>query len=376
MRLNKSEQNSGAVISILGITLLTTFLSIGIIGFESEANFLFIVGTSFLMTVCLGTILLWHYRRRGEASVIDYLNVGIQRYVLAIMMMLYGIDKLLGNFFDYQLFALDTRLADVSEFELAWFFYGKNRWQELFTGIMEFVPALFLLRRKSYFVAALILLPVTAQVVLLNLFFKIGGITFPVSLILMACNSYIIYSQKDKIIHFFRWLSFDPIVALTGTARTVVRILKGAGIALVCLLLVAKLRPAIFRPALHKKYEALVGVYNLKGIKKNGVTVRPDSLCYKDLYIERQARWNILRRENGQTEAFVFGINAANDSVQLLINKGGIGDGPDIMDTATALKGRYLLKGKSLKISGTQQNNFLELTYERQDHIRPKKWFW
>lgn len=132
MTLNKREQNSGAFISMLGITLLITYFSIGIIGFESEASFLFIVGFSFTLAVCLGVLLLWRYRRKGAEPVIDYLNIGVQRYVLAIMMMLYGIDKLLGNFFDYQLFALDNKLVNVSEFQLAWFFYGKNRWQELF----------------------------------------------------------------------------------------------------------------------------------------------------------------------------------------------------------------------------------------------------
>ena len=61
-------------------------------------------------------------------------------------------QKLGGTFFDYQLFALDSKLMDVSEFELAWYFFGKNRYQELFVGFMEFIPGILLLSRRTYYI--------------------------------------------------------------------------------------------------------------------------------------------------------------------------------------------------------------------------------
>ena len=82
-------------------------------------------------------------------------------------------------------------------------------WQELFAGVMELVPGLLLLNRRTYFIGALILLPVTGQVFILNFFFKIGGITFPAAVILLACNLYIVYSEKEKIVQFFRSLDFS-----------------------------------------------------------------------------------------------------------------------------------------------------------------------
>jgi len=310
---------------------------------------------------------------------IDYLNIGTQRYILAILMVLYGIDKLLGNFFDYQLFALDSKLADVSEFQLSWYFYGKNHWQELFTGIMEFVPGILLLRRKTYYIAAIILLPVTAQVFLLNLFFKIGGITFPAAMILLACNLYIIYSQKEKIILFFKSLNFNIISQpFSGTTKIVVKTLKGIGYFLVFMVIFIKVKPALFKSSYQKKYQGLVGVYSLKEVRKNGIVHTPadDSLYYKDLYIEKQDRWNILRRSDGKTEAFLLKINTHNDSIGLYINKGGIGDEPDIIDYATALKGVYKLVGNTFTINAVQLKDTLQLTYEKQDHLKPKKWFW
>ena len=378
MTLNKREQNIGAIISLLAITLILLYLAISILGFSTEMAFLSVIGISFLVSSSLCLIVLRKYRKEHNPAMIDYLNVGTQRYILAILMAMYGIDKLVGNFFDYQLFALDSKLNDVSEFQLAWFFYGKNRWQELFTGVMEFVPALFLLRRRTYYVAAIILLPVTAQVFLLNLFFKIGGITFPVATVLLACNLYIIYSQKEKIILFFRSLNFKMTDTFSATTGTVIKVFRGVGIFLICAVVFIKVKPIFLKSTSQKKYQGLVGVYAFKEMKKNNIAYTPakDSLYYKDLYIEKQSRWNILRKFDNETEAFILKLNSDCDSMCLYLNKGGTGDGPDIIDSATAFKGVYKLSGKYLNVRGIQKNDTLDIVYEKQESIKAKSWFW
>ena len=379
MTLSKKEQNIGAFISFWAITLLLVYISLSLLGLNNEIAILTTMGSVLLVSMCLCIIVLRKYRKEHNPFMIDYLNIGTQRYILAILMIFYGIDKIMGNFFDYQLFALDSKLTDVSEFQLSWFFYGKNRWQELFTGIMEFVPGLLLLPRRTYYVAAIILLPVTAQVFLLNLFFKIGGITFPAATILLACNLYIIYSQKEKIILFLKSLDFNIInQPLTGKSKAVVKALKSVGYFLVFMVLFIKIKPAFFKSAYQKKYQGLVGVYTLKEIKKNGVEYRPvgDSLVYKDLYIEKQDRWNILRRFDDKTDAFMLKLNTHNDSIAVYINKGGIGDDPDIIDSTTALKGVYKMDGKYLAINAVQLKDTLQLTYEKQERLKPKRWFW
>lgn len=379
MPLNRIEQNAGTFISFWSITLFLVYLGLAILGFNDEIAVLSTIGMAFLIALCLCLLLLRKYRKAQNSPMIDYLNIGVQRYILAILMIFYGIDKLLGNFFDYQLFALDAKLTDLSEFQLAWFFYGKNHWQELFTGIMEFVPGLFLLRRKTYYRAALILLPVTAQVFLLNLFFKIGGITFPAASILLACNVYLLYSQKEKIILFFRSLNFTILQQpLTGKTKAIVTLLKSIGLFLVFFVVFVKIKPVVFTSAGQKTYQKLVGVYTLKEMKKNGSTYSPasDSLYYKDLYIEKQDRWNILRRFDDKTEAFILKINSQNDSIALYINKGGIGDDPDIIDSATAIKGRYKLEGNNLTINALQSKDTLQLVYIRQEKLKAKTWFW
>ena len=119
-------------------------------------------------------------------------------------------------------------------------------------------------------------------------------------------------------------------------------------------------------------------MYSLESMKKNNVDYTPtstDSLYYKDLYIEKQSRWNILRRFNTNTDAFILELIKSTDSVALYINKCGIGDSPDIKDSLTVLKGTYLVDNNMLTINGVQLNDTLQLNYQRQS-LKPKQWFW
>ena len=98
-------------------------------------------------------------------------------------------------------------------------------------------------------------------------------------------------------------------------------------------------------------------------------------MYYKDLYIEKQSRWNILRRFDNVTEAFILNIGNDSDSISIYINKGGIGDDKDIIDYTTVLKGTYSLDNNRLIINAIQLNDTLQLNYKKQN-IMPKSWFW
>ncbi len=375
MNLPKRDQNLGAVISLFVIALFLLYVVLGITGFNDRA--LIVLGVPLVVAMIGCIVVIRKYRKENKPEAIDYLNVGIQRHLLGLFMIFYGLPKLFGGFFDYQLFALDTKLVDVSEFELAWYFYGKNRWQELFSGVMEFIPGIMLLNRRMYYFGAIILLPVTAQVFILNFFFKIGGVTFPAAAVLLACNLYILYSQKEKIVQFIKSLDFAPQITFTGKTLLLVKFCKGVVIILVVLFVGLSAKRFLFKSDDQRKYAGLVGMYTLESMKKNALDYTPtanDSQYYKDLYIEKQSRWNILRRFNNETNAFILELSNT-DSVALYINKGGIGDSPDIKDSETVLKGTYTLNDDVLTIRGVQLSDTLQLAYKKQ-RLEPKGWFW
>lgn len=377
MNLNKPEQYIGILISILAILLFFSYFFLATLKIENKTLAFILFSVSSIISIGSYIVFLVRLRKSNKLVEIDYINIGIQRYVLGMFMIIYGVPKLFGAFFDYQLFALDQKLVNVSEFELAWYYYGKNNWQELVSGILEFVPALFLFNRKTYYVASIILLFITSQVFILNSFFKIGAITFLASTILLACNIYILYSQKKRIIEFFKSLHFSKRLNFSNTQGKAIKVLKRVGISLALLLIVIKTKPHIFKSDYQKKYENLVGKYSIERVVKNNGHITPNnnSNIYKDLYIEKQHRWNILRDFKNNTSAFILKLNESNDSISIYINKGGIGDSPDIIDSTSVLKGIYTLTNNTLLIKGIQQKDTLELTYSKQN-LEPKKWLW
>jgi hypothetical protein len=377
MQLSRVEQNIGVFITFFSMVLFLLYFNFMLIGVDNTNHLLIGLGGSFLTALGLVIFIFRYLRKRNSTVEIDYLNVGMQRYILGAFMVFYGVPKLLGDFFDYQIFALDSKLMDITDFELAWYYFGKNRWQELVSGILEFIPGLFLLHRRTYYLAALILLPVTAQVFILNLFFKIGGLTFPASIILLACNIYIIYSQKESILLFFRNLNFSFDIKLPKTSLSIIKAGKVLALILVGLIIFNKTNKAFIKTDKQLKYEALVGKYSLQETIKNNqiYTPKSDSTLYKDLYIEKQSRWNMLRKYDNTISPYILEMDNNNDSIGIYLNRGGIGDDPDIIDSLSVLEGVYNLNDSILTINGVQLGDTLVLKYIKQD-IKPKEWFW
>lgn len=376
--MNKKEQNIGGVISYFSIVLFLLYLAFLTLGFDSEIKLLWALGIIFVCTFLLCFVVLRRLRRKNKLIEIDYLNVGTQRYILGLFMIYYGLPKIFGTFFDYQLFALDSKLIKVSEFELAWYYFGKNNWQELFAGCMELIPGFLLLFRRKYYLGAVILLPVTSQVFILNLFFKIGGLTFPAATVLLLCNLYIVYSQKEKILTFVRSLNVIQNASFNQSSINFIKVARGVAALLIVFLIYKNLKPIFWKSAEKVNYEKLIGVYTLETIRKNKIPYAPtnDSLLYKDIYIEKQARWNILRRFNNETDAFVINLAPQDNSIAIYLNKGGIGDDKDIIDSATVIKGIYEIKDNKLSIKGVQLRDTLELIYIKRNDIKAKEWFW
>ena len=377
--LPKGQQNLSFLLSVLSVGLVILFLCAGLLieqGF-SESEAISIFAGAMLLVASVMTVIFKKLRRKEEALTVDYLNLGIQRYVLGLFMVKYGVPKLFGHFFDYQLSALDTPMGSVSDFELAWYFYGLNPWHELFAGIMEFVPGLLLFHRRTYYLGALLLIPVVGQVFILNLFFAIGGLTFPVSIVLLMCNLSILASKQVQILNFIRTLNFDVTLTTSQWLLRIVATGRWTAVALCALILIPPTIGAFSKGERDRQYAKLVGTYSLGQVTKSGVTIDPgvDPRYYKDLYIERQSRFNMLRRFNNETDAFIWQFSDDSNGFALKINDGGMGDNPDKIVEESALVGTYQLKGDQLILKGTQYDESLEITYKKRTP-RAKKWFW
>jgi uncharacterized membrane protein YphA (DoxX/SURF4 family) len=128
-----------------------------------------------LIIAFLGT-LIWtaidrnrkSYHRAGEGL---YIFV---RYYLALVLLMYGIGKIIPlQFSEPSLIRLTQELGDSSPMGLAWTFMGFSTPYQMFAGWMEAIGAALLLFRRTTLAGALVLTAVMTNVFMINMFFDV-----------------------------------------------------------------------------------------------------------------------------------------------------------------------------------------------------------
>lgn len=129
------------------------------------------------------------------------LYLGLTRYILGLWVLTYAITKILRTQFVLLPFALWQRpLETLSGKNIAWAFLGYSPWFQILLGVLEFVPSILLLFRRTALLGAILLLPMTLSVFLINQALDLWETTKQISLILLALNCLVLifYWQRIK----------------------------------------------------------------------------------------------------------------------------------------------------------------------------------
>jgi hypothetical protein len=106
---------------------------------------------------------------------LEYFSVSVLRYSLAfVMIIVYAYCKMVSKQFQIRFSALEMPLKDVSDFDLTWYFYGRSNAQTFLLGCLEFIAGTLLLSKRTTLLGALLLLPITANIMLLDNFNDVG----------------------------------------------------------------------------------------------------------------------------------------------------------------------------------------------------------
>jgi len=120
----------------------------------------------------------------------------VLRYFTAFYIIRYGVVKFY-NFgkplqFDLYTYHLDTTIRELSGTELLWVFYSYAPLYTFFIGIIECIGGVLLFSPKYKIYGALLLLPILANVFLLNYFYDIPdtakiNVTIYLLVVIMVC---------------------------------------------------------------------------------------------------------------------------------------------------------------------------------------------
>ncbi len=122
------------------------------------------------------------------------------RYMLGLWMLTYAITKLMRTQFVVIPFSVYQRpLEAVSSHSLAWAFLGYSPWFQVTLGVFELVPSVLLLFRRTHLLGAILMLPMTLSVLLINHALDLWDGTKTVAFILFIFNLLILFADWQRI---------------------------------------------------------------------------------------------------------------------------------------------------------------------------------
>jgi hypothetical protein len=189
---------------------LTDFVGVHVFGYPSEAltyhsgeDALGMFVNTFnivLISLCTYGFMAWKfncYLKMVYPYCIIYL-----RYFLALMLLIYGFDKIYKHQFYYpEPNILYTRLKDVPQDLLYWSTMGTSYSYSFFAGLMEVIPAILLFWRRTYVVGAVVALLVFTNVFMTNIGFDITVKIF--SFFLLLASFVLLIPNLHRLFQFF-----------------------------------------------------------------------------------------------------------------------------------------------------------------------------
>ena len=257
------------------------------------------------------------------------------RYLIAFFMMMYGIAKLTGAQFTVLDSELDKPLGEVSGFWLTWYYFGYSTGYGIFIALAEIAGGVLLLSRRTMVLGALVLLPVLANVVLVDVFFGIDGGAFVIALLLLAGVLSILRPYAREL---WEAVWTRPARLAQAAPRTRART---AAKAVACAAMVAAAAGWTYYLANHVN----VAPTPVDGAWR--VVERPAALAARVpsvIYFERRRRWTAVFRYPDRWETHHFEVDPARRS--LGIWRDWESKGPRLFE------GAYELRRDRLRLTG------------------------
>jgi len=361
------------------VTQLYLFLDVPLFApFPSETfKIALIVGGSFILSCVIVSFSI----RKNKTDKLEYISIAIFRYSLAfVMIFIYGFAKITYKQFELNYGAMDTLLRNVSEKDLTWHFFGKSNVQTLLYGLMEFVPCILLLFRRTTFVGAVLLLPALFGVVLVNIFNDIEYHTLLFGIMFLLFDIGILLFYRKEIASVF--ISAKHKLQFVFTGKKTKLLFTAAKIIFIGLF-VFRYSEQFYLATQTSTAEMsapskCLGAFELQNITYNNQGFALDSLpnYWKKLYFEKFGKNTMLRDkfENDVSMYYVFSDN--KDSIQIVTYQKTDADG-NPLDTTGIFKGIYMLSGNDsiLTLSGTKNDTLMKAVYKKLP-IDGHDWWW
>jgi hypothetical protein len=146
------------------------------------------------------------------------------RYACAWWLFFYGISKIAGHQLQMPASFAQKPIGALSGYELTWYYFGYAHVYTFILGAIQIVSATLLLFRQTSLIAAMVMLPVMANIVMINLFYWIGWGPMCTSLFITVALLLILWRARDafRVLLWKSQQSTDKLSKVHWIARSVV----------------------------------------------------------------------------------------------------------------------------------------------------------
>jgi hypothetical protein len=231
----------GAAVSRQGVTYFRTWVplqALSIIPFLT-------------LTAAIIYLILWQARKTNNPSTLAFWQ-GLIRYGVAFDLAEFGWTKICHLQLVMPISKLDLPYRSFSPSDLFWNFFGHSYLFGCIIGGLQIAGAMLLLFRRTRLVGVFILLPVLANILLMDIFYQIGDSVVVHASIMMAGVLYFLFIEFGRLKEFF-FAAKDqlPVLHLSNFSKMAIRL----SIIYIPLLLIAMHGKPDKYPQLTGKYE-------------------------------------------------------------------------------------------------------------------------
>lgn len=173
----------------------------------SDSTGLYLHLITLFVISCLGTLIWVLFSKSQSERIKKWFHTGVA-YYLALILFKYGFDKVFKHqFYLPEPNTLYTPLGELTPDILFWSSMGSSYQYSMFSGLIELLPAILLLFKKTRLLGATIAMAVLVNVVMINFGFNISVKVY--SLFLLFLSLIVIAPNFKQLFSFF--LSNKPI---------------------------------------------------------------------------------------------------------------------------------------------------------------------
>jgi hypothetical protein len=140
--------------------------------------------------------------RSGRPRYLEWL-----RLLSSYLILTYGVRKLIGSGQFGLAHSLSARpVGTLSGYELTWYYFGYSHAYGIIIGLTQVVGGALLLFRRSAVLGALVLTPVMANILMINVFFTIAVGAEVVAAFVLISSLLLLWQERRRLIAVF-WSS-------------------------------------------------------------------------------------------------------------------------------------------------------------------------